>query len=90
MGHKNPRNKLRSASAKKRLSWKIRLFLVWPIYGLALAGAGIGAMLVHYTLIFPNPLELHVNDRTPVIRILARDGSLLAERGKAHDFMAGE
>lgn len=76
------------ASAKKRrLPWKVRLFLVWPIYGLVLVALGIGASLIHYTIVFPNPLELRVKERAPVIRILARDGSLLAERGRAHDFM---
>ena len=88
MGQNNPETKRRVTPAKKtRLSWKIRLFVVWPFYGVLLAAVGMGAAFIHYTLVFPNPLELRVKPRAPLIRILARDGSLLAERGKAHDFM---
>ncbi len=44
-------------------------------------------MLVHYTTEYPNPLAMRAKERTPVIRVLARDGSLIAERGSTHDFM---
>ncbi|MFN3869713.1 MAG: PBP1A family penicillin-binding protein, partial [Hyphomicrobiaceae bacterium] len=52
------------------------------------AGAGwIGIMLIHYTTEFPNPLAVRAKERTPVIRIMARDGSLIADRGTVHAFM---
>ena len=43
--------------------------------------------LLRYTLVLPNPLALRQPERAPMIRILARDGSVLAERGGGHDFM---
>lgn len=48
---------------------------------------GIAAMMVYYTIVLPDPLTLRHKERAPVIRILANDGSVLAERGTAHDFM---
>ncbi len=44
-------------------------------------------MMVYYTVVFPNPMTLRNKERAPVVRVLARDGSVLAERGAAHDFM---
>ncbi|MBA4173784.1 MAG: penicillin-binding protein, partial [Hyphomicrobium sp.] len=44
-------------------------------------------MMVYYTVALPDPLTLRHKERAPVIRILASDGSVLAERGAAHDFM---
>lgn len=80
-----PKSKPRSMFS--RLPWKIRLGL----YALAAASLGAAtwliAMLVHYTTEFPNPLAVRSKERAPVIRILARDGTLLADRGAAHDFM---
>ena len=70
-----------------------RLKLKYRItFGLAFAGAiGLAAtfagMMVYYTVIFPNPLAIRNTERAPVIRILARDGSVLAERGAAHDYV---
>lgn len=58
--------------------------------GVAVVAAGaawIGMMLVHYTTEFPNPLAVRAKERTPVIRIMARDGSLIADRGTVHAFM---
>jgi penicillin-binding protein 1A len=43
--------------------------------------------MVYYTVSFPHPLAMRAKERAPVIRILARDGSVLAERGAAHDYM---
>ena len=44
-------------------------------------------MMVYYTVIFPDPLAIRNNDRAPLIRILARDGSVIAERGAAHEYV---
>ena len=43
--------------------------------------------MVYYTVIFPNPLAIRKTESAPVIRILARDGSVLAYRGAAHEYM---
>ncbi|MEQ1669770.1 MAG: PBP1A family penicillin-binding protein, partial [Hyphomicrobium sp.] len=44
-------------------------------------------MMIYYTVTFPHPLSMRSKERAPVIRILARDGSVLAERGAAADYM---
>lgn len=49
--------------------------------------AGTAGMMIYYTIVMPDPLTLRQKERAPVIRILAADGSVLAERGTAHDFM---
>ena len=61
-------------------------------FGLAAAGVlGVATtfagMMVYYTVIFPNPLAIRKAESAPVIRVLARDGSVLAYRGAAHDYM---
>ncbi|WP_343062278.1 PBP1A family penicillin-binding protein [Hyphomicrobium methylovorum] len=56
-----------------------------------LAGGGViltfAGMLVYYTVVFPDPLAVRNHERSPLVRILARDGSILAERGTAHDYL---
>ncbi|HRY06000.1 MAG TPA: transglycosylase domain-containing protein, partial [Hyphomicrobiaceae bacterium] len=47
----------------------------------------LGAMMVYYTIVFPDPLAVRGKETAPIIRILARDGTLLARRGAAHDYM---
>ena len=42
---------------------------------------------IYYTIRFPDPSALRQRDRAPVVRVLAADGSLLAERGEAYDFV---
>ncbi len=68
-------------------SWKVRLFFGLPLALAALGGIAFGCMLVYYTMVFPDPLKLQHKERAPVIRILARDGSVLSKRGTAHDYM---
>ena len=41
------------------------------------------AAFSHYSSTFPDPLVLRQKDGAPVVRVLARDGSVLAERGAA-------
>ena len=71
----------------RRIPWRYRIALMIP----AVAGTGlaliVGGMLVHCTMVFPDPLSLRHKERAPVIRILARDGAVLAERGTAHEYM---
>lgn len=70
-----------------RLSWKWRLVLGLPMAAVAMAVPALAFMMVYYTISFPHPLAMRSKERAPVIRILARDGSVLAERGAAHDYM---
>lgn len=74
-------------SMLKKVPRRARLMLVVPLTVLALAALGLGGMLVYYTLAFPNPLAARQKEPAPVVRILARDGSVLAERGTASDYM---
>jgi penicillin-binding protein 1A len=41
----------------------------------------LGAVFSHYSSAMPDPLALRQKDNAPGVRVLARDGSLLAERG---------
>src|SRR5262245_29371950 len=70
----------------KRSSWK-RLAFVAPLYALAAAGAGIALLMVYYSVIYPDPLSLRPKEREPAVRILARDGSVLAERGGVDEYV---
>jgi penicillin-binding protein 1A len=90
---KSPRELSGSAPGKVRASrlagwrWKFKLFIVLPaMIGLA-ATVSAGLLFVHYSMAFPDPLSLRHKERAPIIRILAADGSVLAERGAAHDYM---
>jgi len=71
----------------RRLSWKWRLAVLAPTAVGALGLAGFAGMMLYYTVAFPDPLSLRQKERAPVVRILARDGAVLAERGMAHDYM---
>ena len=64
-----------------------RLLVVVPMTVLGLAALTLGCLLVYYTIAFPDPLAARQKEPAPVVRILARDGSVLAERGAAHDYM---
>lgn len=68
-----------------RLSLKWRLVFALPIAGLTLALAGLIAIMVYYTIAFPHPMAIRTADET-TIRVLGRDGTVLAERGGALDY----
>jgi penicillin-binding protein 1A len=70
-----------------RLSWKYRLLILGPAAAALASSVALLTMLIYYTVAFPHPLSLRNKERAPVIRILARDGSVLAERGTAADYM---
>ncbi len=76
------------ASRSDRRTW---FAFKWTAYAAALAvtvaGLWVGANIFYYTLKFPDPLALADDRKTPMLRILARDGTLLAERGAAHPYM---
>src|SRR5438876_7774248 len=74
------------ASARKRgllrrLPWEIRLSVLAMLYlgpPLLLVAA---AAFVYYTVRIPDPMALRLKEHAPLVRVLARDGSLLSERG---------
>ncbi len=57
------------------------------VIGTTAAAAAFAGMMIYFTAVMPDPMSLRQKERAPVIRILASDGSVLAERGAAHDFM---
>lgn len=69
------------------LSWKGRVIIGLPLAAIAAAAPCLAVLMIYYTVAFPHPLTMRNKERAPVIRILARDGSVLAERGAAHDYM---
>jgi len=77
-GRRSPQRRRRRGL--RLLSW-IAFHLTFAT-GLALAGA-----FVYYTAIIPDPLVLRHRESAPVVRVLARDGSLLAERGGAAPYV---
>src|SRR5262245_31956639 len=85
MGHlRPPQPDLAGTPRRKRLQgwpWEIRLLLLATIYlGPPLALA-VAAAMAYYTVRIPDPMALRHKERAPVVRLLARDGALLSERG---------
>lgn len=70
----------------KRSSLK-RLAIVAPIYALAGTVAGIVGLMIYYSVIYPDPLTLRRKDNAPLVRILARDGTIISERGGGDDYV---
>jgi penicillin-binding protein 1A len=68
-------------------SWPVRVLLLAPILAAALVAIGISVQLVRYTIRFPDPRALTVSAPGPRLQVLARDGSLIAERGDGSDFI---
>jgi penicillin-binding protein 1A len=64
-----------------------RLLVHGVLICLVAGGGMFGAMMLYYTAAFPDPMGLRLKERAPLIRILARDGSVLAERGAAYAYM---
>src|SRR5262249_29125023 len=60
-----------------------RLLLSAVVLPILVAILALGAAFSHYSSTFPDPLVLRQKDGAPVVRVLARDGSVPAERGAA-------
>jgi penicillin-binding protein 1A len=63
------------------------LFVLTPIYLTVTASLAMAGAFVYYTATIPDPAAMRHKQRAPVVRILARDGALLAERGGAAPFV---
>ena len=72
---------------KKRSSLATKLFLVWPLYIAVAGGAALGTMQVRNQVLYSDPLTMRTHAREPSIRVLARDGSLIGERGGVDDYV---
>jgi penicillin-binding protein 1A len=68
-------------------SFATRLFFWLPVYAIVATGALLAAAFVYYTATIPNPMALRQKQDAPVVRVLARDGSVLAERGGAAPYV---
>jgi len=69
------------------MSPRVRLLVVPPLVAVALASLALAVLLVGYTITIPDPHALRTNASGQAIRVLARDGTVLAERGAAHDYI---
>src|SRR5262249_57709995 len=65
----------------RRLPWEIRLSVLAVFYLGPPALLIVVATLAYYTVRIPDPMALRLKGQAPVVRVLARDGSLLSERG---------
>jgi penicillin-binding protein 1A len=70
-----------------KLTFKYRIALGGAVLGTGLLMLTFAFMMVYYTVVFPDPLALRTSGHAPLIRILARDGSVLAERGSPHAYI---
>ncbi len=73
--------------SKKSSSFAAKLFFVWPLYLAVAGGAALGAMHVRNQVFYSDPLTMRSKVREPSIRILARDNSLIGERGGVDDYV---
>jgi penicillin-binding protein 1A len=73
---------------KRGLSFATKLALLGPIYVAVAGSVALGAVFVWCSAVYPDPMSLRSNkERAPVVRIVARDGSVLAERGGTDDYV---
>jgi penicillin-binding protein 1A len=73
--------KSRKPALSRRLPWEMRLCLLAAVYlGLPLTLL-LACVFSYCNAAIPDPIQLRHKQSTPLVRILARDGSLLAQRG---------
>lgn len=78
---------LPTPDAAPALPLRWRLLLRGSMLLMSAAAFAIGVLFIYYTIAFPDPLSMRPQTTGPAIRILARDGSLLAERGVSRAFI---
>src|SRR5262245_24023062 len=74
-------------SLLKRLPWELRLLALAAIYLGVPAIAAVIAALAYYTTTLPDPMAMRQRERAPLVRVLARDGKPLNERGSADAYV---
>jgi penicillin-binding protein 1A len=72
-----------NGSGRTRRPWRVRFFLRLFVLLTMLVTVLLGTAMIRYTIRFPDPTALRQRQQAPVVRVLARDGSVLAERGSA-------
>jgi penicillin-binding protein 1A len=70
-----------------RVTVRTRALLTGALVLAVLASVRLAGVLVYYTMAFPDPMVLRKQEKAPVIRIVASDGTLLTERGQAYDYV---
>lgn len=75
--------------SKPKLAFGRSLFAQLMAAGVFLVGGWLAAMMIYYTIKYPDPLSVHT-EKAQTVRILARDGSLLTEQGRRHPFIPFE
>ncbi|MGD9827755.1 MAG: transglycosylase domain-containing protein [Hyphomicrobiaceae bacterium] len=68
-------------------SLKLKLLVLGPIVVSLLCVAFLSVVFLYFTLVLPSPLTVEQRQGAPVVRILARDGSVLAERGSGRGYV---
>ena len=76
-----------SSSPPKRKRSSLRRLIMLPLYVLAAGAAGVAGLMIYYSVIYPDPLSLRPKENAPFVRILARDGSVITERGGGDDYV---
>lgn len=54
---------------------------------LALSAVGFATLLLSFAITMPDPFAARKNATQPTVQIVARDGTLLSERGRPHDYI---
>jgi penicillin-binding protein 1A len=75
-------------SLPRRRRRLLRLGLLASLYGVLALTILVSIQLIRYTIRFPDPRALSISEAGPSIRILARDGSLIEERGERNEFVS--
>lgn len=71
----------------RRLPIKYRALFLLLGLGIVTAGGVVSAAFVHYTIKFPDPMAIRREASTMSVRVLANDGTMISERGQAHEFV---
>jgi penicillin-binding protein 1A len=79
---------LGSDGNRRRLRRWLRLGWLGVLYSSIALMVLISVQLIRYTIQFPDPRALTVSEAGPTVRVLGRDGSVIAERGERNDFLA--
>jgi penicillin-binding protein 1A len=68
-------------------SRRFRLLVILPAMAVLFSVGALLCLLIYYTSVLPNPLTFRKQEVAPTLRILAADGSTLAERGQNYDYI---
>ncbi len=71
----------------RRLPRTLRVLILAPIVACLVGAILLSAAMIQYTIRFPDPMALRKREAAPIVRVLARDGTVLTERGQAYDFV---